>query len=51
MSPGESRVVPKMSAFIRKHAVLFVLSGLYVANFADRSVLAVVVEPMKRFWD
>lgn len=47
MSPGESRVVPKMSAFIRKHAVLFVLSGLYVANFADRSVLAVVVEPMK----
>lgn len=47
MSPGESRVVPKMSAFIRKHAILFVLSGLYVANFADRSVLAVVVEPMK----
>lgn len=36
-----------MKAFFRSHAVLFVLTGLYVANFMDRSVLAVVVEPMK----
>jgi len=36
-----------MRSFIRSHAVLIVLTGIYVANFMDRSAIAVVVEPMK----
>ena len=36
-----------MGAFIRSHSVLIVVTGLYVANFMDRSVIAVVLEPMK----
>ncbi len=36
-----------MKAFVRSHAVLLVLTGIYAANFMDRSAVAVVIEPMK----
>jgi len=36
-----------MRAFLRSHGVLVVVTALYVANFMDRSAIAVVLEPMK----
>ena len=32
----------------RAHLVLTVLTGLYMLNYMDRSVMSVVLEPMKR---